>query len=82
MRQKIKNFIVKLQNSNEKTKKRWLIGLSAAAMFLIVMLWIVYLDFISDRIGRPEQEAPSEISFWQVLKVGIERAVDSIKSSL
>jgi hypothetical protein len=64
-------WLEKLQNADEARKKRWLIGLSAAAMIIIVALWIFYLKMTIDDAGRVG-ESPSGISFrevlWQILK--------------
>lgn len=77
----IRKFIEKLQNADEARKKRWLIGLSAAAMILIVGLWVIYLNFVLDKIGEPKQEAPSAPSgagFWQVMRTGAGKAINYI----
>jgi hypothetical protein len=64
-------WLEKLQNADETRKKRWLIGLSAAAMLIIVALWIFYLKMTIDNVGKVE-ESPSGITFrevlWQILK--------------
>ena len=41
----LKSFIVRLQNSDEATKKRWLIIFSSAATIIIVVLWAAYLNY-------------------------------------
>lgn len=74
----IRDFVEKLQNSDDAVKKRWLIGLSAATIILVIGLWVVYLNFTIDKIGESEQEAPSGTSFWQVLKTGSGKAFSKI----
>lgn len=41
---KIANFITKIQNSDDTTKKIWLVILSGAAMTIVIILWLVNLN--------------------------------------
>lgn len=68
---RFRNFIEKIQNSDERIKRRWLIASSAAAMAVVLALWIFYISFIfqilpadaiSDQSGEP--------GFWQIFKNG------------
>ena len=79
MWQNIKNFITKLQNSDEAIKKRWLIGASAVAMILIISLWLVYLNYTLGKTGAVENESDNSTSFWQVFKTGLVIVGNSIK---
>lgn len=45
MFESLKNKLKKIQNSDEKTKKRWVIGMSVLAMVLIIGFWTAYLKF-------------------------------------
>ncbi len=40
----MKNFINKLQNSNETTKKLWLFILSGVSMMIVISFWVLYMD--------------------------------------
>ena len=41
----MKKWIENIQNSNEATKKKWLIGLSIISMTIIIGLWLIYLNY-------------------------------------
>ena len=41
---KTRDFIRRLQRSNEKTKRRYVYGASAALMIIVVALWLFYLN--------------------------------------
>lgn len=70
MWQKFHKFIEKIQNSNEATKKRWLIGASAVSMVFIITLWLVYIGFIIKPIDG-EKTSTSTDEFWPVFKNGL-----------
>ena len=76
-----KNFIEKLQNSDESVKIRWLIGLSAVAMVIIVSFWLVYLNY-SIKTAWDSENQKSEIEFWQIFKTGLKVAGISIKNNI
>lgn len=80
MWQNIKNFIIKLRESDEMVKKRWLIGASAVAMILVISVWLVYLDYTIEKIGVVESESDNSTSFWQVFKTGLVITSQSIKN--
>lgn len=48
--------LAEIQSSNETTKKRWLIALSAAAMTIVVALWVVYMNFTITSFDYKEME--------------------------
>ncbi len=70
MRQKFHKFIEKIQNSNEATKKRWLIGASAVSMIFIITLWLVYIGFIIKPIDGEKVSTPTD-EFWPIFKNGL-----------
>lgn len=74
----IKSFIVKLQNSEDSIKKRWLIIMSGLAMIIIIAIWLVYLNNIMGNIEKRENKQ-SETAFWQVFKTGLGIVGNSIK---
>lgn len=41
---KTRDFVRRLQRSDERTKKHFVYGISAAAMLLIFVLWLAYLN--------------------------------------
>lgn len=76
-----KNFIEKLRNSDESAKMRWLIGLSAVAMVVIVSFWLVFLNYSIKTAGSSENQK-SEIGFWRIFKAGLKVAGSSIKNNI
>ena len=81
MLKNIKNFLVKLQNSSEQTKKRWLIGLSAASMILIIIFWLTFLSSTINQVAAPQPEEILGIGFWQVFKTGLTTIGGSMKEN-
>jgi len=45
------NRVKKLQQSDEGTKKRWLVGGSATMMIFIIVLWVFYLNLTLPRLN-------------------------------
>ncbi len=41
---RFQHFIESLQEADEARKKRWVIGASAVAMLIIILLWLMYLS--------------------------------------
>lgn len=77
----LRNFIEKLQNSDESVKTRWLIGLSAVAMVIVVSLWLVYLNY-SIKTADNSENQKSEIEFWGIFKTGLKVAGGLIKNNI
>ena len=38
------NFLEKLQSTPEPTKRRWLIGVTAALMVVVIYVWLAYFN--------------------------------------
>jgi len=72
----------KIQNSDEATKKRWLIGAAAVSMILVISLWLVYIQSTVKSIGDNIKDQESTIGFWQIFKNGLVIAFDSIKENI
>ena len=68
MNTKIKNFFLDLRQSDEETKKRWLVILTSAAMILIISFWIIYLNLTIKNLSQKEENAGQ---FWGTMKVGL-----------
>lgn len=66
MIQKIQNFFLNLQQSDETTKKRWLIILTSASMAVVISLWVIYLNFTLADLG-PKPPASNEAGGLQVI---------------
>ena len=76
MWQNLKNFIKNIQNSDEAVKKRWLIGLSAVSIILVIGLWLMSFNFTAEKITAAEQKS-AEVGFWQIFKTGLTITVGS-----
>lgn len=79
----IRELIENIQNSDEATKKRWLIASSAVTMILVVSLWLIYINHsiqpAGNNINIEQQE--SGIGFWQIFKNGLNIVGESIWSN-
>ena len=74
----IKRFIARVQNSEERTKRRWMILFSVAAVMAIIAFWIFFtipvfqISSVSSSVAVAD-----EPGFWQILKNGIFVVFDS-----
>lgn len=49
-----KQFVRKIQRSDEKTKKRWFVGTTIAAMVFILIFWVIYQNITIPSVAGPE----------------------------
>lgn len=82
MFKKLKVFLQKIQNSDEATKKRWLIGATAISMILVIGLWLVYIQSTVESIGNNIEDQESTIGFWQIFKNGLVVFFNSVKENI
>jgi hypothetical protein len=82
MFKKLKNLLENIQNSDEATKKRWLIGVTSVSMVLIISLWLVYIKFTLESFTSSAQEQKSVVGFWQIFKNGLTIVSQSIKEGI
>ncbi len=69
MLQKVKKFFLDLQQSDEATKKRWLVILTSGSMMVVVGLWSVYINLTIQNLGEKNQnQAPA---FLETFKNGM-----------
>jgi len=82
MLKRIKKLLADIQNSDEATKKHWLIGVSAASMVLVIGLWLAYikLTFKFSDINIENQEPV--VGFWQIFKNGLMIIIQFIKENI
>lgn len=67
---KLNDFIKNLQNSDPKTKKRWLIGATSITMILVITLWSFHISrFIKD-LNAAKTES-NQASFTAVFTNGL-----------
>ena len=86
----IKDFIIKIQNSNEAIKKLWLFVFSGISMAVVVGLWMVYLNTIVAKVESPKQivSAPAAAPAYQepglleIFGAGVKVIFDQFKEKL
>ncbi|MBI2033619.1 MAG: hypothetical protein HYT13_00765 [Candidatus Liptonbacteria bacterium] len=67
------NFLEKLQSSDERIKRRWLIGLTAIVVVGVVYVWLAYFNNLLAGFNAPPQEISQpkgSFSFLATLKRG------------
>ncbi len=63
-------FIKQLRRSDDATKRRWLIILSAIAMLLVLVVWSKY--FAASLVRPGEQPAEDQgFSIWETMGTGL-----------
>ena len=63
----------KLQSSDEGTKRRWLVGITAVVMVGVVYVWLAYFNNLVVGLNAPPQEISqlkTGFSFLETLKKG------------
>lgn len=65
------SFLKKIQNSNEATKKHWLVVSSAISIIIVLVLWLVYINWTISLVNNNNQKQELEPNFWQIFKTGL-----------
>ena len=65
-----KNFIKNLQNSDDLTKKKWLVIFTAITMAVVIAFWSVYISFRIKDVNALEVQNTSP-SFSEVFNAGL-----------
>jgi len=69
-----KNFLTELQTSDDRVKRRWMIGLTTLASIFVVAVWFVYFNAIVFRPVDSTPETPAEssdnLTFFSTLRRG------------
>jgi len=69
MLKNIQNFFLDLQQSDEATKKRWLVILTSGSMLAVVGLWSVYINLtVENLVEKNQNQGPS---FLETFKNGL-----------
>lgn len=81
MLKNIAKFIKELQDSDEKRKRRWLFVLSALAISIVIVCWLIHLNKVIIGLGAGAEtaNAQSSNSFWQTFLVGLKIIGGQIK---
>ena len=79
----MKEFLEKIRYSENDKKKPWLIGLSVAAMVIIIAGWVVYMNsFVLQSATDQQQIESAGVGFWPVFKNGLEIAGSAISNKI
>ena len=86
MIKKLTRFINKIQNSNEATKKFWLVIFSGTTMVVVISLWVINMktNFQNIRLAKPEAatETLAEESELTKLKAIFSAGLKTIASKI
>lgn len=80
--QKFKTFLIKLRNSDEPTKRRWVIFLASAAALLVIFVWVKYFRATLPQLTPLSEEPPlpqEESFFWETMKNGFKAIFNDAK---
>lgn len=72
----------KLQESDEKTKQRWLWFLVFLSVFTVIALWVVYMNHNLKNVALTSTEIEQKNSFWEIFKNGLRVVADNTRASL
>lgn len=68
------SFLEKIRNSDISTKRRWVVGASIAAMAIVLLLWLSYLNSIIKPTAITNQTSSTDETtqeFWPVMRRGV-----------
>lgn len=86
MWEKLRRQIEKIQNSDETIKRRWLVGMTALAMVLVITLWLLYMNFTIKSISFSQndfsQNQDHQTGSWEIFKTGLSITISSIKTEV
>ncbi len=70
MSKSLKDFIRELRRLDESAKKRWLVGLSAVSIILVIIIWAMYLNATIRAVNDPT--VIPQPSAWDIFKTGFQ----------
>lgn len=79
------NFLEKLQSSDERTKRRWLVGLTAVVMVGVIYVWLAYFNNLVAGFEEPSPELNQReegFTFLETLKKGAAVIYDAFSQRL
>lgn len=65
----LKDFVTELQQLEELGKKKWLVILTAVSVFVVIFLWVLYLNATVISVNSPNFR--SQFSNWDIFKTGL-----------
>ena len=83
----VQNFIAKIQNSDEATKKFWLVALSGLSMLVVISGWTIYIDKTVANVDTPAKEqivqkGAEAPGFFAIFGAGVKTIFDAAKNKL
>jgi hypothetical protein len=79
----IRDFLKKLQQSDDARKKRWMIASTGLTMVVVIYLWLGYFNNLiadSSMQSAKIEESESGFSFGQTMKMGVGSVLDVVQS--
>ncbi len=78
----LKKYLEKIQNSDEATKKRWLVAATAVSMIIVIGFWFVYINYTTKPAVENTAVQTPNIGFWQIFKNGLAVIYQSLKEKV
>ncbi len=79
-------WLHRLQNADEAVKRRWLIVFSAAAMCVVIFVWLSYFSALVSSPGATarvvEDQGSQNVGFWDTMKAGAGVLFGALKSAV
>ncbi|AKM77966.1 MAG: hypothetical protein UX49_C0017G0002 [Candidatus Wolfebacteria bacterium GW2011_GWC2_46_275] len=67
----MRHHIHRIRQSDQQTKRKWLILLSSITILLIVSLWVIYMRAVVFTGSDKNAKEDVRIGFWPVFKNGL-----------
>jgi hypothetical protein len=77
MKGDIKKLLEKIRESDEETKKKWVVGASAVSMAIVIAFWLILSSSIVKSVDETANNNKNS-DFWFIMKNGIGIAYESI----
>jgi hypothetical protein len=74
----MKNFIHRVQNSDESTKRFWVVLFSGTSMLLVVALWLFYINMTIARVEGPSKRLTTNDS--RLATADLQQTANDIKT--
>jgi len=79
----LRNKIEEIREADLQTRKRWLIASSAAAMIIIVMLWLMYLNItVIPATETAHVKTDDKPGIFTVLGAGLQTTTESMTNTI
>ena len=81
-----KNWLQRLQESDESRKRRWLVGLALLSMVIVVFVWLSYFNSLlscaNQVVAVASAERNTNVSFFETMKTGTAVITDHLWSAV